>query len=160
MTIFYTIICVLGSVASVIGLLLTKRKEQNRDFINRALYTIILVLCFFAGGSYYKYNKETDKQLDFELRKQKAQIEAKAILASFPSFTNHFEPGKNEGIFFSTLFYLERNKSLWPDTYKTFKENFDQIIDKYNNEPNGYTKNELMETAADKAVMVMKSLAQ
>jgi len=162
MTIFYTIICVLGSVASVAGFVfsINNNKDKDRNLINRTLYVIIFVLSIFAAVSYYKYKEETDKKLDLELKKQKAQIEAKAILNSFPSYTDHFEPGTNEGVFFSVLFFLEKNKDLWPETYETFKKNFDQVIDKYNHESDGFTKNELMESAADQAMRVLKTLAQ
>lgn len=104
--------------------------------------------------------KETDKLLDFELRKQKAQVKAKAILASFPSYIDNFEAGTNEGVFFPTLFFLERNKALWPDTHETFRDNFAKTTDVYNNGADDFTRNELMESAADQAIMVMKSLAQ
>ena len=160
MTIFYTIICVLGSVASVAGFILSINKEKNRNLINRSLYVIIFVLSIFAAISYYKYKAETDKQLDLELRKQKAKVEAMTILKSFPSYTDHFEHGTNEGVVFSVLFFLERNKSLWPETYETFKDNCEKAIEIYNNGSDNFSRNELMESAADQAIMVMKSLAQ
>ena len=160
MTIIYTIICVLGSVASVAGFILSINKEKNRNLINRSLYVIIFVLSIFAAISYYKYKAETDKQVDLELRKQKAQIEAQAILKSFPAYISHFEPGTNEGILFSVLFFLEKNKALWPDSYESFKKSLEQVIDSYNKEPDWGEKKELMESAANQAVRVLESLAQ
>jgi hypothetical protein len=161
MTIVYTIICVLGSVASIVGVVLTiKRTNKNQNIINRTLYFIIFCLSVFAAISYYKYKEETDKQLDFELRKQNAQIEAQAILNTLPNYISEYEPGINEGIFFSVLFFLEKNKTLWPDAYESFKKNLEQVIDMYNKESDRYKKNEIMESSANQAVILMKSLAQ
>ena len=160
MTIVYTIICVLGSVASVAGFIMSINNEKKQNMINRSLYVIIFALSIFAAISYYKYKAETDKQLDFELRKQKAQIEAQAILNSFPVYISHFEPGANEGILYSALFFLEKNKTLWPDTYDSFRTNVEQTIDTYNKESDWTARNELMESAANQAVRVLKSIAQ
>lgn len=164
----YTIICIVGSIASIIGLILAiinnvvkiNNLEKKHNVINIVLYIIILILCIFGGVSYHKYKKEVEKQLDYELRKNRTQTEAKAILDSFPPYGSYFNPGDNEGIVFSTLFFLEKNNTFWPDSYNLFKNNTENVIDQYNKEPDEQKKREIMEPAANQAIRVMKSLAE
>lgn len=161
MTNFYTILSFTGSIASIVGLIISAcSKNTNQKKLNVVLYVIILALSIFAGITYNNYKKLIDKRLDIENRKQNAKLEAQALLETFPYSTSVFAPGENEGIAISTMALIEKNKDLWPETYDSFKKTVQQKIDMYHKEPNSFDNQELMEAAAIESIRFVKSLAQ
>ena len=102
----------------------------------------------------------TDEQLNIEKRKQEIKNEAKNILDSSPTYISYWKPGENEGLLYSILGLLERNRDIYPEMYKVYKENVMHKINKANEEDDFSKKREQLEMAGASALQIIKTLAQ
>ncbi len=154
----YTIVGFTGSIASIIGFVMSIIKKDK--IRNKILYFIIFVLSAFAVYSYHLYKQETDERLKIENRKQEVRLEAQELLKSYPSYISYYNPGENEGVLYGILVLLEKNKDIFPETYESYKKDVLQKIETSNNESDMYKRREQMEIAANSAMQFLKSLAQ
>ena len=153
-----TIISVASSILSIAGFFLSiKRNDSIR---NRIFYFLIIILTVTTSYLYTQYKQVTDEQLNIERRKQKIKNEARNILASSPTYISYWDPGENEGLLYSTLGLLERNRDIYPEMYEVYKENVMHKINKANDEDDLSKKREQLEIAGASALQLLKTLAQ
>ena len=153
-----TIISLASSILSIAGFILSiKRNDSIR---NRIFYFLIIILTVTTLYLYTQYKQVTDKQLNIERRKQEIKNEARNILASSPTYISYWDPGENEGLLYSTLGLLERNRDIYPEMYEVYKENVMYKINKANDEDDLSKKREQLEIAGASALQLLKTLAQ
>ena len=153
-----TIISVASSILSIAGFILSiKRNDSTR---NRIFYFLIITLTVTTSYLYTQYKQVTDEQLNIERRKQEIKNEARNILASSPTYISYWDPGENEGLLYSTLGLLERNRDIYPEMYEVYKENVMHKINKANDEDDQSKKREQLEIAGASALQLLKTLAQ
>ena len=153
-----TIISVASSILSIAGFILSiKRNDSIR---NRIFYFLIIILTVTTSYLYTQYKQVTDEQLNIERRKQEIKNEARNILASSPTYISYWDPGENEGLLYSTLGLLERNRDIYPEMYEVYKENVIHKINKANDEDDLSKKREQLEIAGASALQLLKTLAQ
>ena len=153
-----TIISVASSILSIAGFILSiKRNDSIR---NRIFYFLIITLTVTTSYLYTQYKQVTDEQLNIERRKQEIKNEARNILASSPTYISYWDPGENEGLLYSTLGLLERNRDIYPEMYEVYKENVMHKINKANDEDDQSKKREQLEIAGASALQLLKTLAQ
>ncbi len=153
-----TIISVASSILSIAGFILSiKRNDSIR---NRIFYFLIIILTVTTSYLYTQYKQVTDEQLNIERRKQEIKNEARNILASSPTYISYWDPGENEGLLYSTLGLLERNRDIYPEMYEVYKENVMHKINKANDEDDQSKKREQLEIAGASALQLLKTLAQ
>ena len=150
-----TIISVAASILSIIGFILSIKCKDS--IINKILYILIIILTFATSYLYTQYKHVTDEQLSKERRKQEIKHEAKKILDSSPTYISYWDPGENEGLLYSTLGLLERNRDIYPEMYK---ENVIHKINKANDEDDPSKRREQLEIAGSSALQLLKVLAQ
>lgn len=158
MNALFTVVGFLGSIASIIGFVMSIIKKDK--IRNKILYSVIFVLSAITAYSYHLYRQETDERLRIESRKQEIRLEAQDLLKSYPSYISYYNPGENQGLLYGILVLLEKNKDIFPETYESYKKDVLQKIETSNNEPDMYKKREQMEIAANSAMQFLKSLAQ
>ncbi len=102
------------------------------------------------------------RMLKFNWRngKNTVRLEAKNLLEKVPLSIDYYNPGENQGLLLSTLFLIEKNKDLFPETYEIYKLTVVEEIKYANNESDIFRKRERMEIAGNSAVRLLKSLAQ
>ena len=98
--------------------------------------------------------------IKYRRRKQEIKHEAKKILDSSPTYISYWDPGENEGLLYSTLGLLERNRDIYPEMYELYKENVLHKINKANNEDDLSKRREQLEIAGSSALQLLKTLAQ
>ena len=153
-----TIISVASSILSIAGFILSiKRNDSIR---NRIFYFLIIILTVTTSYLYTQYKQVTDEQLNIERRKLEIKNEARNILASSPTYISYWDPGENEGLLYSTLGLLERNRDIYPEMYEVYKENVMHKINKANDEDDLSKKREQLEIAGASALQLLKTLAQ
>ena len=153
-----TIISVASSILSIAGFILSiKRNDSIR---NRIFYFLIIILTVTTSYLYTQYKQVTDEQLNIERRKQEIKNEARNILASSPTYISYWDPEENEGLLYSTLGLLERNRDIYPEMYEVYKENVMHKINKANDEDDLSKKREQLEIAGASALQLLKTLAQ
>lgn len=150
-----TIISVAASILSIIGFILSIKCKDS--IINKICYILIIIL---TVALYTQYKHVTDEQLSIERRKQEIKHEAKKILDSSPTYISYWDPGENEGLLYSTLGLLERNRDIYPEMYELYKENVLHKINKANNEDDLSKRREQLEIAGSSALQLLKTLAQ
>lgn len=153
-----TIINVSASILSIYFFILSIKNKDS--IISKFWYIFIIILTIFTAYSYAQYKQVTDEQLNIEKRKQEIKNEAKNILDSSPTYISYWEPGENEGLLYSTLGLLERNRDIYPEMYKVYKENVMHKINKANEEDDFSKKREQLEMAGASALQIIKTLAQ
>lgn len=152
------IISIASSILSIAGFILSiKRNDSIR---NRIFYFLIIILTGTTSYLYTQYKQTTDEQLNIERRKQEIKNEAKNILESSPTYISYWDPGENEGLLYSTLGLLERNRDIYPEMYEVYKENVMHKINKANDEDDLSKKREQLEIAGASALQLLKTLAQ
>jgi hypothetical protein len=110
------ILSALSTTVSIIGIF----KAKGIRFI-RYLYTAIAILATATAIVFYWYSEAVNKKLDFEKRRVEIRVQAKKIVHDY-NYVSYFEPGKSEGLIFSTLSLLERNQDVNPELYSIYKE--------------------------------------
>lgn len=155
---FITIINVSASILSIYFFILSIKNKDS--IISKFWYIFIIILTIFTAYSYAQYKQVTDEQLNIEKRKQEIKNEAKNILESSPIYISYWEPGENEGLLYSTLGLLERNRDIYPEMYEVYKENVIHKIKKANDEDDFSKKREQLEMAGASALQIIKTLAQ
>lgn len=153
-----TIISVAASILSIIGFILSIKCKDS--IINKICYILIIILTVATSYLYTQYKHITDEQLCIERRKQEIKHEAKKILDSSPTYISYWDPGENEGLLYSTLGLLERNRDIYPEMYELYKENVLHKINKANNEDDLSKRREQLEIAGSSALQLLKTLAQ
>lgn len=123
------------------------------------MYFIIIVLTSVTAYSYTQYKQITDEQLNIEKRKLEMKNEAKNILDSSPTYISYWDPGENEGLLYSTLGLLERNRDIYPEMYEEYKKNVIHKISNVNDEDDLSKKREQLEMAGSSALQILKTLA-
>ena len=147
-----------ASILSIIGFILS---IKNNDSIrNKFFFFLIILLTISTSYLYIQYNQATDELLNLERRKQEIKKEARSILNSSPSYISYWEPGKNEGLLYSILGLLEKNRDIYPEMYETYKENVIHKVNKANDEDDLSRKREQLEIAGASALQLLKTLAQ
>lgn len=147
-----------ASILSIIGFILS---IKNNDSIrNKFFFFLIILLTISTSFLYIQYNQVTDELLNLERRKQEIKKEARSILNSSPSYISYWEPGKNEGLLYSILGLLEKNRDIYPEMYETYKENVIHKVNKANDEDDLSRKREQLEIAGASALQLLKTLAQ
>lgn len=86
--------------------------------------------------------------------------EATNLLKSTPAYISYYEPGESEGLLYSTLSLLEKNKDLFPETYEVYKHDVIEKIESVNKEDDISKKREKMEIAGNSALRLLKFLSQ
>jgi len=153
-----TIISTISSILSIAGFILSIK--YNDRIRNMVFYFLIIILTGATSYLYTQYKQVTDDRLNIERRKQEIKDEAKNILNSFPTYINYWDPGENEGLLYSTLGLLERNRDIYPEIYEAYKENVMRKINKANDEDDLSKKREQLEIAGASALQLLKTLAQ
>lgn len=153
-----TIISVASSILSIAGFILSIKRNDSRR--NRIFYFLIIILTVMTSYLYTQYKQVTDEQLNIERRKQEIKNEARNILNSSPTYISYWDPGENEGLLYSTLGLLERNRDIYPEMYEVYKENVMHKINKANDENDLSKKREQLEIAGASALRLLKTLAQ
>jgi len=155
------IISFVGSVASILSLILSiKSKWFKKTWVNIVMYAFLLITSSSSGILFYLYKQSVDTQLQIENRKLIVKQEAINLLNSAPAYISYYEPGENEGLLYSTLSLLEKNKDLFPETYEVYKRDVIEKIESVNKEDDFYKKREKMEIAGNAALRLLKSLSQ
>ena len=150
------ILSFLGSVASIIGLIISFiRKESTR---NKVLFVTIICLTTMTALSSYQYKKVTDERLRIEERKSNMKNEAKKMYNN--AFISYWSPGKSEGLAYSLLFLLEDNKDIYPEMYDKYQKNVMSKIEKADNETDMQKKREQMEIAGESAKQILSLIAK
>jgi flagellar motor component MotA len=142
---FSIILGILGSTASIIGLIITVVKRESLR--NKVLFFIITLLTIFTAITSYNYAQVTNEKLKIEERIVKMKNEAKKMYNS--TYINYWSPGGSEGLAFSLLFLLEENKDIYPEMYDKYQKNVISKIEKANNENDMQKKREQMEIAGE-----------
>ena len=155
---FITIINVSASILSIYFFILSIKNKDS--IISKFWYIFIIILTIFTAYSYAQYKQVTDEQLNIEKRKQEIKNEAKNILDSSPTYISYWEPGENEGLLYSTLGLLERNRDIYPEMYEVYKENVIHKINNANDEEDFSKKRKQLEIAGASALQLIKALAQ
>lgn len=155
---FITIINVSASILSIYFFILSIKNKDS--IISKFWYIFIIILTIFTAYSYAQYKQVTDELLNIEKRKQEIKNEAKNILDSSPTYISYWEPGENEGLLYSTLGLLERNRDIYPEMYEVYKENVIHKINKANDEEDFSKKRKQLEIAGASALQIIKTLAQ
>lgn len=158
MEVIYNITGLLGSIASIAALIMSYRLQDKTR--NKITFFIISALSILTVVTSYLYKQEVDKQLSIEQRKQVIKLEAQKILESSPSYISLYEPGENEGVLYSILILLEKNKDIFPETYELYKKDVIMKIEKSNAEKDIFRRREQMEIAGKSGVQFLKSLAK
>ncbi|WP_320018480.1 hypothetical protein [Labilibaculum manganireducens] len=149
----------LGSLASITGLIITIKKEENGGKKrNIVLFGIIFLLAVSTSILSYSYSKVTNERLKIESRKEAFKTEAKGLLKSAPSYISHYEPGENEGFIYGLLILLESNKDIYPETYNSYKKTVIERIEKADS-VDVYKKRDIMEDCGNSALQFLKSLS-
>lgn len=149
----------LGSLASIIGLVMTvKRVDEKGKKRNILLFGIIFLLAISTSILSYKYSHLTNEKLNIESRKEISRNEAKKLLETAPTYISHYEPGENEGLIYGLLILLESNKDIYPETYNLYKNKVIERIEKADS-VDVYRKREIMEDCGESALQFLKSLA-
>lgn len=146
----------LGSLASILGLIISIKKEGKKR--NIILFAIIFLLTISTSILSYKYTKATNEKLDIESRKEILRTDAKRLLESSPSYVSYYEPGENEGLIYSLLILLESNKDIYPETYNSYKRTVIERIAKADS-VDVYKKRVIMEDSGKSALQFLKSLS-
>lgn len=154
---FIVIISICASIFSAISFILSF--IYNDNYRNKVLYFIIIVLTSVTAYSYTQYKQITDEQLNIEKRKLEMKNEAKNILDSSPTYISYWDPGENEGLLYSTLGLLERNRDIYPEMYEEYKKNVIHKISNVNDEDDLSKKREQLEIAGSSALRILKTLA-
>ena len=147
-----------ASILSIIGFILSIK--INDSIRNKFFFFLIILLTISTSFLYIQYNQVTDELLNLERRKQEIKKEARSILNSSPSYISYWEPGKNEGLLYSILGLLEKNRDIYPEMYETYKENVIHKVNKANDEDDLSRKREQLEIAGASALQLLKTLAQ
>lgn len=153
-----TIISITSSILSIAGFILSIK--YNDRIRNKVFYLLIIILTGATSYLYTQYKQVTDDRLNIERRKQEIKDEAKNILNSSPAYIDYWAPGENEGLLYSTLGLLERNRDIFPEIYEAYKENVMRKINIANDEDDLSKKREQLEIAGASALQLLKTLAQ
>lgn len=157
MGVFLTILSILGSITSIYAFVFSIKLKSVRNII---AYAILLITSAISGICFTLYQRETDAQIQLEKRKNTVRLEAKNLLEKVPLSIDYYNPGENQGLLLSTLFLIEKNKDLFPETYEIYKLTVVEEIKYANDESDIFRKRERMEIAGNSAVRLLKSLAQ
>lgn len=158
MDIAIKIISLTSSILSIVGFFLSRKFKYI--LINKIMYFFLFILTVATGYLYTQYKQLTDEQLNIEKRKDEIRNEAKNILDSSPTYISYWEPGENEGLLYSTLGLLERNRDIYPEMYEVYKENVIHKINNANDEEDFSKKRKQLEIAGASALQLIKALAQ
>lgn len=155
------ILSIVGSVASIISLGISfKQNWVKKIWISRITFLLLFITSILSGTFFYLYKQSVNKQLQIENRKLIVKQEATNLLKSAPIYISYYEPGENEGLLYSTLSLLEKNKDLFPETYEVYKRDVIEKIESVNKEDDIFKKREKMEIAGNSALRLLKSLSQ
>lgn len=152
MTIFTTI----ASLASLIGLAhqLYKHKEN--------LSTYILLIISFSLAILASYSWSDARNLEEEnYALRTARTQADRLIDSWPKIErfDFVSDGEFRGIVISGMAFLESNKELFPDTYKTTSTLVFQELEAGENKDNNYmSKRQKLEEAAKAMVTTIKAI--
>ncbi|MDE6650123.1 MAG: hypothetical protein K2K45_09370 [Muribaculaceae bacterium] len=151
----------IGSLASIASLILSiKSKWFKKTWVNIVMYSFLLITSGSSGILFYLYKQSVNEQLQIENRKLIVKQEATNLLKSAPAYISYYEPGESEGLLYSTLSLLEKNKDLFPETYEVYKRDVIEKIESVNREDDISKKREKMEIAGNSALRLLKSLSQ
>ncbi len=122
-----TALSAIGSIASVVGLILAF-SQNNTTLSIRIFIVIISLLTVSTAVLAYKnsvyesveYQKQALRD-DAQYRKDEAAKEAKKLLKALPSFVSQYNEGDSQGIILSGVAFLEKHKGLYPDSYELIK---------------------------------------
>ena len=129
------ILSLVGALASIISLILSiKSKWFKKIWVNIVMYSFLLITSSSSGILFYLYKQSVNEQLQIENRKLVVKQEATNLLKSAPTYISYFEPGESEGLLYSTLSLLEKNKDLFPETYEVYKRDVIEKIESVNRE--------------------------
>jgi len=149
-----TVIGTLGSIASIITLIVYFRSENTRSLIKWLLGLIVFLSIATAAVSYQNYLYSSEERR-MTIRKEEAKIEAQQILNSFPSYISRSEKGKNEGIVNIGVTYLDKYSDIYPLSSKRIMTHLDEDIQAAKADRESRKHEEIMETAAQAIVQMM-----
>lgn len=155
------ILSIVGSVASIVSLGISFRSNWGKKvWISRFMFLLLFITSILSGTFFYLYKQSVNEQLQIENRKLIVKQEATNLLKSAPAYISYYEPGESEGLLYSTLYLLEKNKDLFPETYEVYKCDVIEKIESVNKEDDISKKREKMEIAGNSALRLLKSLSQ
>lgn len=155
------ILSIVGSVASIVSLGISFRSNWvKKVWISRFMFFLLFITSILSGTFFYLYKQSVNEQLQIENRKVIVKEEATNLLKSAPAYISYYEPGESEGLLYSTLSLLEKNKDLFPETYEVYKRDVIEKIESVNREDDISKKREKMEIAGNSALRLLKSLSQ
>jgi len=156
----------LGSIASIIGLILVLRDNNQTKRIVKILLGIIILLSVATSAlSYRNYAISTAeakklRQQNLErMRTEYIAIEAAELLDTFPSYISEYDEGDNEGIVYGGIAFLEKSKDIYPDTYTVIKQNALADIENAKKSTSSFNSRETMKNAATAMYGAIRSIA-
>jgi len=117
----------IGSMASILALVLQLYKEKKQ---HKLTFLLVLILILTCSSSYlsYKYYETTQPER-IRMKKQESLSEsAKSFIDTYPSFRSYWDAGENEGIAKSGLLILEMHQDLFPETYIQIKNDLEEDL--------------------------------
>ena len=149
---------VISSIISIIGFVLAIFKNERT--LIRILFFLVILFSISTVFATYKYKTKVDEIVDISNRKELARKEAVELLNKLPSYASHYEPGENQGIVYAGLTFLENHKTLFPETYKSYKIDVIEKLKQINSEHYSEEYNTQLEIAGETALTIIKSIAQ
>ena len=146
----------LGSIASIVGLVMSVIKREN--IRNKVLYIIIIILTATTVWSSYEYKKLTNEKLRVEERKLSMKNDAKKMYEN--TSISYWSPEESEGLILSLLLLLEDNKDIYPEMYDIYRNNVISRIEKADNENDMQKKREQMQIAGGSAKQILSLIAK
>ena len=144
---------ILGTFASIISLILSLVDMRKKKFKGSAI--VIFIMTLVLAFSFYRYTKLADEKLQKRERYEAAARDAKELLNSVPWIIYESEVGKNTGIVYNTLLYLEKYNDLFSETAKLYKDNVMDKMRKADNETLDYKRKEQIRECAESARQIL-----
>ena len=114
----YIIIGLIGSIASIISLIISWRIEKPKWI--HGIYTFLLTCVVGLFAIHTNTLNQSNNELENENSKMKTiEYNAERIMSTY---SNVNDVGENRGYILTTFSFLEKNKSEFPETYEIAKE--------------------------------------
>lgn len=146
----------LASLASLIGLAFQLYKHKEKPLT----YTLLLISFILAILSAYSWNETNNVQTE-NIALKNARIHADKLIESWPKIErfNFISSGEFRGIVISGMAFLESNKDLFPDTYKTTRSLiFLELEAGENKDDNFISKRQKLQEAAEAMITTIKAI--
>ena len=160
-----SIISILGSIASILGLVLVVREKNSTTAVQSLIGIVVLLSCstsylIFKNSKYESARYQEISQSFFKsMEQQSVEREARALLSTLPIRVHSFNTGDNEGIIYGVLAFLEKHKAEYPELYEQFKTNILSDIEEAKSTRGSPNHHKILESGANASIRMLSSMA-